>query len=133
MTEHTRRKAELMRDWWRHQGSYTALHRGMAIANACAWEASRVAQQVAYRDDRAAIQLTAAQILTCEQRALSQARMHRYGPNALKPDREGLWLEQMAAIKVCLYCDDDPELAPDIGWTDDTGRAALKRAQEALA
>lgn len=129
MTEHRRRKSALVQEWWRNQGSYTALHRGMAIALACEWEASKIAQQLSFQDERPAIRLKPEQIQTCEQRAISQRRAARFGPSSLTAGREVQWHEQMATVKACLYADLDTADLPDVGWTDEGGRAALREAQ----
>jgi hypothetical protein len=114
--------AERVAEWWTRQGNQIATARGKRIAMACEW---------IVRSTKA-ITLTAAQIDLAECRAISQHRMKRFGPSALMAGREDQWAEQTAAIRRCLYADQDPTELPDVGWTDEEGRTALKHAQEAL-
>jgi hypothetical protein len=110
-------------EWWGRQGDQIAKARGKRIAMACEWIARSTK----------AITLSAAQIDLAEKRTISQHRMKRFGPGSLMAGREDQWVEQTAAIRRCLYADQDPAELPDVGWSDEEGRAALKQAQEALA
>jgi hypothetical protein len=115
--------AERITEWWTRQGNQIATARGKRIAMACEW---------IVRSTKA-ITLTAAQIDLAERRTVSQHRMKRFGPSSLMAGREDQWAEQTAAVRRCLYADEDPAELPDVDWSDDEGRAALRQAQEALA
>lgn len=115
--------AERIREWWEKQGHQIAKARGKRIAQACEWIVKSTK----------AITLSAAQIDLAEKRTISQCRMSRFGPSALLAGREAQWHDQYAAIKQCLYAGEDPATLPDVGWSDEQGRATLKQAQEALA
>lgn len=61
---------------------------GPIIMAACKWEAARIAE-ARTPEERGAILLTMAQVKTCDERVVSQARAAAYGPWALNTHDKG--------------------------------------------
>ena len=117
MAKHRQVRAELMAEWWTRQGNGIKQHRGAAIARACEWEADRGkdgADVRAWQSNPSPIKLTAEQIQTCEDRAVSQARMDRYGAIPLRPGHEWQWKQQTETVRVGLKTGTDPTVLPEI-------------------
>lgn len=96
---HRQRKTALFVQWWQMQGGRIREARGTRIAQACAWEVSRMAHDAAWKAGAAAILLTVDQINICEGREVSSERMATFGPYALRRPDPTQWREQMAAAR----------------------------------
>ena len=110
-------------EWWDRQGRGIANKRGRRVALACEWIVKSTKVNT----------LNEEQIALAESRALSQARMSRFGPGALKEGRAEQWHAQMAAVRACVKAGEDVATLPDVGWIDKEGRARAKAVEGALA
>lgn len=93
------RRASLMATWWATQGAMVSEARGPIIAQACGWEADRLAGIRAWSDTPERIVLTREQIDLCEERAVSQARASAFGGRALNVGTNEQWDDQMAGVR----------------------------------
>jgi hypothetical protein len=112
--KHRQVHQQLMADWNARQGQKIAQGRGKTIARACEWEAARIADMAAWKTNPGPIVLSAEKIQICEDRAVSQARMHRYGAIPLRRGHEIQWESQTEAVRAALRENTDPEVLPMI-------------------
>lgn len=103
------RKASLMAVWWDTQGARIHDARGPIIAQACAWEAERIAGMHSWSDIPERVVLTADQVDVCERRAVSQARASTYGGRVLNVGTNEQWGDQMATVRAVILTGEYPE------------------------
>lgn len=77
---HRERKRQLRMDWEQRQKPGIEAKRGSIVASACAFMAEQIADYAAWASDPKPLRLTAEQIETCQERAISQERVRAYGP-----------------------------------------------------
>lgn len=101
---------KMLAAWSATQGLKIAEARGKPILTACRHEAGQRAIWLAWFEDAPRILLTIEEIDECESRAVSQARMTKYGPAALRTNDNGKrWLQEIADVRSMLRAGNWPE------------------------
>jgi hypothetical protein len=90
---------ELFTDWYERQGRGIKEARPMAVFAACVSEAKDRCNN-APNDYAPRVLLSAADITKCEERALSSARVAKFGP---PPRAEETWRDQIAQVRAEMY------------------------------
>lgn len=105
---HRRRKNALVEDWQAGQGAKVKAARGDAIYGHCLWDAQRLASARAWSPDPLAVVLSAEQIQTCEDQAVSSARMDAHGASPLRFADGVTWRAQMDNCRAMLRANQQP-------------------------
>lgn len=108
MTARGPRKASLMAAWWGTQGTKIRDARGPIVAQACAWEAERIAGVHSWSDTPERVVLNAAQVDVCERRAVSQARIAAFGARVLNVGTNEQWDDQTADVRDRIFAGEYP-------------------------
>lgn len=113
MEEQKRRKAEMVGDWQAGQGAKIKAARGPAIYAHCLWEAQRQAGIAAWKPQAGRVVLSAEQIQTCEDQAVSTARLSAHGAAVIRHGSNAEWDDQMRRCAALLHAGQWPKRMDD--------------------
>lgn len=129
---HRRRKQEIEADWLAGQGAKIRAARGQHIWAQCLFAVQRLAAVAAWRDQASRVILSAEQIQTCEDQAVSTARIQAHGASVLRRGDRAAWEGQTAAIRATLRAGEWPAGHREPGETESSVRPS-QAMQERLA
>lgn len=93
------RKRALVSEWQAGQGAKIREARGPYVWAHCLWTVQAIAQQRAWDERAARVVLTAEQIQTCEDQAVSTARLSAQGAAVLRHGSNAEWDDQVARYR----------------------------------
>lgn len=96
---HKQRKDALVQEWQVGQGAKIKPVRGPFVYAHCLWEVQRLAGARAWNDRPERIILTPEQIQTCEDQAVSTARLSAQGAAVMRHGSNAEWDDQMARYR----------------------------------